>query len=290
MNYSTSDTNIISIAVTIDKGYYQHAGVMLCSVFENNPACRFCIYLFTELPVVSACKKLHKLCTRYGHSLEVITIPVQLVSQLVTSAHATSAVYYRLLIPALLKHKTDTFLYLDSDLLVLDDLQAIWKTDLQTYALAAVEDPFYHTQNYLNLPVEASYFNSGVMLVHIPTWEKNHLTDQAIAFIENNPEKIQYWDQDALNAVLSGAWKKLPAQWNVTAAVYEKHADNQTFPPAIIHFTGSHKPWHSHCKHPAKEKYFYYLRKTPWKRFRLPEQTIWHHLKQSVKVFTYRIK
>ena len=37
--------NTIYVATAFDANYAQHAGVMLCSLFENNPDTHFCVYL-----------------------------------------------------------------------------------------------------------------------------------------------------------------------------------------------------------------------------------------------------
>lgn len=273
----------IYIAITIDESYFQHAGVMLSSLFESNPNQKFHIYLFTESIKNHNYKKLEGFISQYKQQLEWIAVSKQKVGHLVTNAHATTAVYYRLLIPELLDTKIKKILYLDCDLLVQKTIVDLWETNTNNHCLAAVKDLLYEEDNYLHLPDGIAYFNSGVMLINLDKWREKKVTQKAIQFLEENPDIIRFWDQDALNVVLLGEWTSLPEIWNVSSTYYSINREDIIKQAAIIHFTGTHKPWSSHCEHPKKGEYFKYIRNTPWKKFRLPEQTNWHFLKQKLK-------
>ena len=48
--------------------------------------------------------------------------------------------FARFLIPNMFPESVSRVLYLDSDILVIDDLRALWQTDLEGAVLGAVED------------------------------------------------------------------------------------------------------------------------------------------------------
>ena len=174
---------------------------------------------------------------------------------------SSMAHYFRLLAPRVLPAHIKKILYLDSDVIVRGSLRELWNTDLSGHALAAVADAFWDPKAelpYLDMPEGAKYFNSGVILINLDYWRQNNVCERAIAFIRDNPTKVNYYDQDALNAILVDCWINLPAIWN-------QHILN----PTIVHFIGDHKPWQWSAKHAYKVDYHRYRLKTPWRRYRL---------------------
>jgi lipopolysaccharide biosynthesis glycosyltransferase len=90
---------LIHVAVTTDEHYLQHAGVMLTSLFVHNPQERFVVYLVSNASEHPDYGKLKKMVTDAATGSGV-TIDTRLLQYLKLTAHATTAVYYRLLIPA----------------------------------------------------------------------------------------------------------------------------------------------------------------------------------------------
>ena len=70
----------------------------------------------------------------------------------------------------------DKVLYMDSDVLVLHDLNGLFQTDIEGKYLAAVKDPSWFFENMhvveLNLEERGFYFNSGVMLMNLKSYAK----------------------------------------------------------------------------------------------------------------------
>ena len=93
-------------------------------------------------------------------------------------------------------------------------------------------------------------------------WRLTKVAENAISFGKNNPAKMQYWDQDALNATLIGQWIILPTSWN-----WQFDRRIRTSQPAIVHFVTHDKPWRWSNRHPFKREYRKYRRKTPWRDY-----------------------
>ena len=81
-------------------------------------------------------------------------------------------------------------------------------------------------------------------------------------------------DQDVLNVVCSDHWTKLPLKWNKTNDFFawpssQPYTDEEVRlageSVGIVHYTGSCKPWHCSCAHPARKLYWDYIEGTPWK-------------------------
>ena len=261
----------IEILCSCDEPYIPHAATMLCSLFEHNNVHR--IHLLSESIAERELAKLKSLTARYGSELLFYEILPEDLRGVHLPPYWSIACYFRLLAARILPANIGKILYLDSDIIVRRPLTDLWNTELGDQAFAAVEDAFWDPKlDYVPLPPGAEYFNSGVMLINLNYWRRNNVYERAIAFIRDNPDKVNYVDQDALNAILINQWINLPAVWNDMAlstlpmpAVRNKLVEN----PAILHFVGPYKPWMWLCKHPYKYEYHKYRVKTPWRRYRL---------------------
>lgn len=256
-----------------DERYLPHMATTLCSLLEHNRVSR--IHLFYSSVSCYELERLKSLVARYGSEVVCYEmVPEDFQDLRVDEGNPASSIanYFRLWAPRMLPANVRKILYLDSDIIVRRSLQALWSTDLRNYALAAVEDAFWDPKlDYIELPRGAKCFNSGVLLLNVDYWRKNSIYEQAIEFLRNSPKKVNYYDQDALNAILVDRWINLPAIWNDQArsalnrpAVRNKHVPD----PAIVHFVGADKPWRWSSRHPFKREYHKYRIKTPWRQYK----------------------
>jgi lipopolysaccharide biosynthesis glycosyltransferase len=180
------------------------------------------------------------------------------------------ATYYRLFSPRVLPANLTKVLYLDSDIVVRRSLSGLWNTDLNDHALAAVEE----FGDFRKTP-RIRKFNAGVMLINLDFWRRNSVAEQAMAFARNHPEKVEWHDQDALNAVLDDRWIRLSAIWNEQTGVVSALRMEPARDAAIVHFEGPVKPWQWYWNvrvpHPLKYEYHRYRSRTPWRRYKLRE-------------------
>ena len=235
------------------------------------------------------------------HWVQPDTSPVE---GFMTSHHISTVAYYRILLPHVLPKDVERVLYLDSDLLVLDDVTELWNQSLGELWAKAIPDvacpaidakvglakhrsalPYLASlrpvRNYVELGIEpqSPYFNSGVMLMNLRAWRENDVTSLLLRCLQENSKHIWCWDQYALNAVLAGHWDPLPFRWNVGTHAFE-YPDSGAAPmpadefeaglddPAIVHFTTEFKPWHFDVKHPYSESFYNYLDQSAWSGWR----------------------
>lgn len=177
--------------------------------------------------------------------------------------HFVPHVYARILAPRLLPKEVDRYLYLDGDLLLLDDIQALWNTDLQGAVIGAVTDmavPLVSSPMGLRLfrelgfKTQDPYFNAGVMVVDVAAWRQHETGQRALDYLHRHSKAVNLLDQDALNAVLRGLWKPLDLRWNLISGLagrpffMAENFDGEEYrhalaDPGIIHFAGLLKPW-----------------------------------------------
>ena len=163
-------------------------------------------------------------------------------------------------------------IYLDCDLLIHGDLSELFEQDMNGYSISAVYDLCSPEQFKAR---DYEYFNSGVLMIDLVQWRKHNVAEQAMTWLSNCTSDSKYPDQDALNEVFKGNWKKLDICWNMQPAAYVAYEKNYDYvdseqimlsirKPKITHFIGKVKPWHAKCAHPLQTDFLYYSCLTPW--------------------------
>jgi lipopolysaccharide biosynthesis glycosyltransferase len=172
------------------------------------------------------------------------------------------ATFLRLQIPALLPH-ADRAIYLDSDVLVLEDLTTLWATPLRFEsplgAVLSMLTPRGHM--YLEMKgfgADSLNFNSGVLLMDLQ--ELRRSIGRAEDLLRQGG--LLLGDQDALNLVYENRWTPLAPRWNCQVFGEFNRLGDRCAPwrlgnffsadevaqmrerPAIVHFTSATKPWH----------------------------------------------
>ena len=165
-----------------------------------------------------------------------------------TLPHISKMTFARFTIPRIFARDVGRVLYLDADILVLDDLGPLWETDLKGAVIGAVLDRILDPQikarapGLEKFPRVRDYFNAGVLLIDLDRWRKERISENALEYLGGHPDS-PLADQDALNVTCDGRWTELGLRWNFydhfkTAILQMPPAER----PKIAHFTGQ-KPW-----------------------------------------------
>ena len=272
----------INILCSTDDKFAPYYGIMLTSLFENNKEEEFVIYVMTAGLGNQILRDYHTLTNQYHAELHIITIDNAALKEcpIRTGDHVTIATYYRLLSPKLLDN-IDKILYLDGDIIINGKIRPLWETDIREHALAAVVDVFYYQEEShlrLNIPFEYDYFNAGVLLMNLKYWRDHQVMNRCMRLIETQADKLIYHDQDTINAILYKEIKKLPLTYNFQFGFIYRDFHNKLgkevqeeiksnlMNPVIIHYSGSHKPWHKRSRYPYTPYYLYYKKISLWKR------------------------
>lgn len=301
----SSLTGAVHVACCVDDEYVKGVAVTLVSAAKHLDSDRT---LWVELVDGGisdlSFERLQRTCEAAGIRLRRHRVDLDRLHQLPISHHISHAAYLRLLLAEILPEDLERVLYLDGDLLILEDLSLLFDATLEGHWAAAVPDvacpymdatlavsnlrqcgPYMATyrpvSNYQELGISGDqpYFNSGVLLIDLVQWRQQDLGRQFLLCLDENADSIWCWDQYALNVVLSGRWKVLPLRWNCGGHLYE-YLSTEATPlsasesqeafdqPAIVHFTTKDKPWHAGHQHPHGEAFFEYLDLTAWEGWR----------------------
>ena len=227
-------------------------------------------------------------------------VPVDLTPfrEFSTISYVSKMTYARFLISHMFKDDTSRVLYLDADLLVLDDLGPIWETNLEGAVLGAVLDGLDSQlkggkPGLEKAPRVRDYFNAGVLLIDLDRWKKERISEKALEYLVRNPQS-PYSDQDALNVACDTLWKKIDPRWNFQP-YYEKKKISDMDPaerPGIVHFVTKAKPWNPSV--PNLDARFYdgfrsrtCFARTTQDRLRDTLQGIWSRLKGRLRRYPF---
>ena len=277
---------MIHIACNIDDNYIMQCCTTLVSVMYNNRNEQITFHIIAEFLSNEAKSMLTEEVEKYNQQIHFYAYNLNMNLSSFKSAHISLAAYLRLFVADILPVEIHKILYLDCDLIINDSIKDLWKTDVTSYAVAAVEDMWSgKANNYTRLeyPQEDTYFNSGVLIINLDYWRNAHLSKASLEFAEKYAEKLIFNDQDILNGLLHDRKLLIPFRWNIQDGFLRKrrHLRQQAIPklieelkhPVIIHFTGHRKPWLHICQSPYQKLFFKYLDMTRWKGIR--PQTPW---------------
>jgi lipopolysaccharide biosynthesis glycosyltransferase len=176
--------------------------------------------------------------------------------------------YLRLFTPYIIPQDRERFLYLDVDMILLDDISKLWHTELGDKMFAAVPDlaktvsnEWGGITNYkeLGFHPDTPYFNAGMLLIDPFKWRAEDISNKVIQNIYDNIAFANFPDQYGLNVTLANKWVVLDQRWNTFAILDIKD-------PWLIHYLDIKPIFKSYnCNLTYMDEFFKYLRMTPWK-------------------------
>lgn len=222
-------------------------------------------------------------------TLAIHEVPASELSGLPEIDRFGRVVWLRFMLPSVLEH-VERVLYLDADTFIVDSLAPLFETDISNVPLAAVANVIEPgaRKHVTALGLDPmNFLNSGVLLMDLAMMREERSTSELFAFVRN-ATTLLWPDQDALNAVFAGRWRRLHPRYNTMNSFWTWRdwagevfgpdlLDEARTNPAILHFEGPSlsKPWHYLCEHPWRESYRRALARTPWSDTPLEETNMW---------------
>ena len=159
------------------------------------------------------------------------------------SHHFSKATYYRLYISSILSVEFSSALYLDSDAVVARSMAPLFEVDLS--APIAACDHFSPGDGFrIWGEVGGSYFQAGVLLIDLDYWRKHHCEKMFEQILQEQRDRIQWWDQDVLNIAFKDQWQRLPIRYNLCSRARRCLGDEFIQEKGCyIHYDGGAKPW-----------------------------------------------
>ena len=151
----------------------------------------------------------------------------------------------------------DKVLYLDSDLIVTDDLTDLFELDLDENYLAAARSCFGAGLG----------FNAGVLLINNKKWRSETIRQKLIELTEKEHENVKEGDQSILNMLFKDQYSLLDDKYNFQIGFDAGAAEkNHTFifeipltpSPKILHYISPDKPWKQFSVGRLREEWWKY--------------------------------
>ncbi|WP_027084535.1 glycosyltransferase family 8 protein [Cohnella panacarvi] len=246
------------IATAANKAYSVQLRTMLKSLFVNlsQPDNVTVVVLETDIPA-STQSEIHELANAFGATVKFIAMNNDEYRGYPLNAemsHISHETFYRIALPELIPDR-DKVIYMDCDILVLDDLREVWNIDLAEHPLAAVEDFLsVWDQSRLVVPEGTKYFNAGFLVINLKQWRENNVAAQIRDTLLNPQLSLEYMDQDAINLVLQNKFLELDRVWNYQSYFWRNGMTMQR--PSLLHFTGPEKPWNSDTEFNGVYQYY----------------------------------
>lgn len=268
----------LNIVIVSNDNYIQHAGVLLTSLFETNRKQHFRVFLLTDGISSANGERLKRLIIAYGNQIEIHIPEKELFDnggidiKSLNSGIWNPMIYYKLFIPRILPSDVGRCLFLDVDMVVVDDILPLYNVNLNTgNVIAAVEDVISCVQRKetLGMDISQPYVNSGVMVCDVDLWRSLENEKPIFDFVKEWSDRIIN-EQDVIAVYFTGKIKLLPIRWNMVGCNYLRQ--RFVFPkyyveltearrhPAIHHFCTLIQPWYADSPHPYRKLYVKYLR------------------------------
>ena len=169
------------------------------------------------------------------------------------------SIYYRLLAQNYLPQQVEKILYLDADILCINDLRPLYELTLGDFLYAAAshskltEVTTVINKVRLRNYESEGYYNSGVLLMNVHQLRQEVKETEIAAFIEKNHLNLFLPDQDILNGLYGDRVLAIPDQlynYDVrknrtyeTISLGEWSLDWVIEHTVLLHFCGKEKPW-----------------------------------------------
>jgi lipopolysaccharide biosynthesis glycosyltransferase len=199
------------------------------------------------------------------------SVPTETFSDIKLASGFPLATAYNILGPKFLLEPSRRYLYVDADTVVRKDLAELWNINM-VHPVAAVLDAhigwasspsMWRPWKEENIPAQAPYLNTGVMLIDVDRWNNENLTQRTVDLLTKYV--LPCVDQDALNLILGGNFDLLEPTFNampyhilssfryIDAVTDQSQIERALIDPTIVHFHRSFlgKPWERGCVHPG---------------------------------------
>lgn len=180
--------------------------------------------------------------------LEFINIDEQLLNSLYTYGRFSPAVYARYFLAELIS--TENYpIYIDTDIIIQCDLSLLSKEIDTPYYAAGVPQGYVHEYmleeliKQYDLISDASYVNSGFMVINASKWRQEGVAEKLIAITRSSANKTKWLDQDIFNIMFNNKWQYIPDKWNTLVYLTPESPTLMPRDLVNIHTVAKYKPW-----------------------------------------------
>lgn len=224
--YNTYKSQKAVFAMACTKNYYKYLYTWISSITKNN--------FYKKIYLIIEDDKLNLPFTSIEY-ININKIPLNKKGLNYNTGY-TKASLARLYLTDLLPNE-DMVLYLDTDLLVIDNVTELFDLNMDDYYMAGVIDQGAKTNLMTqNIDIDKEhYINSGVCLFNLKKIRKDNKTKELDNYL--NTHKLLYPDQDTINVIFKNKILFLDNKYN--SSIFTGEAKNFK----IYHWAGGKENW-----------------------------------------------
>ena len=218
----------INIFITSDENYIRYLAITMAGILYNTKSfCRF--YVFADNVSKYNKLRIENIKNRFDN-FDIIWLDLDdkqrqcIIDTYIKKSKNTCYTknvsnYSRFLMPDLLPD-VKRAIYVDTDVLVYDDILDLYNQDLSGYEIGAVTDSYVYSdkdvQNSIKEYISPKhiYFNAGILLIDCEKWRKNKTFNRIAQIDEKIRDKKLFNTQDPLNKLFECNYKNLPHKYN----------------------------------------------------------------------------
>ena len=241
----------IPIFFTIDNSYAPFLAVALNSAIKNSDPQRNykAIVLYQDL----GAEIISRLQTLQTENFKIELMPIRAnmealddrMSNRLRCDYFTLTIYFRLFIPSMFP-QYDKGIYIDSDVVLTDDIAKLFDIDIGENYIGACNDlsiadipPLVaYTEKAVGVNAK-EYINSGVLLMNLKKMRDDDLEGHFLALLNKYHFDSIAPDQDYLNAMCNGKIYYLEEKWDTMP----NDAKPMLTETSLIHYNLFSKPW-----------------------------------------------
>lgn len=251
---------MINILITLNHDYIAPLKVMMQSLCENNKNCHFRIFVVHSSLTSADFEKINAGIPSERCEIVDIFVPYDRFPDLPYSQQWPKEACYRIFAAHILPGDLERVLYLDPDIVVINNIEQLYTVDMEDNYFAACTHLFEPVQSVvrrrLKMAQGSVYVNSGMMLINLKQLREEQNIGEVYEYIKKNRKKLHLFDQDTLNGLYSEKIIPLnPLLYNLDEKYFNTYRMKPNSKPnkidrewvlkntVIIHFCGKRKPW-----------------------------------------------
>lgn len=257
----TMSEQVYDFGFGVDANYVKYAGVLMTNLVLQHPGRQLHFHLACDgineedRQRLDTFIKLYRNVELYIYDLKKVLDQLNPVCK-DTPKRLNRSVLLKILLPAYVPQEIERLVYMDVDVICCRRLDELFSMDLQGKVIAAVLDT-NSRKNAAALGLKHSrYYFSGMMVFDLPAWNGRQTTGRITDYYQQHSERLIFLEQDALNAVVNGAFADLDKRYNFLIEVNNplmiKYPENV----AVLHCVNEAKAWTKGCLPEIRELYW----------------------------------
>lgn len=248
-----TDKEDLVISMCCNKKWYNHLVISLYSLFKTTKNIKK-VYLFVETENIHEIPYLQELKEKFKINIKLINFNKEIKKKLSKigpnlNKRFTTFTFGRLLMPDYIKEKK--VVYIDTDIIIKNDISGILKYDIQNSYIAGVKDyGIYERKKFMKKYIKGKYIQAGLSVWNLSKMRQDNIHNKCFELI--NEIDLPYPDQDALNIICKDAITYLPSMYNICDNVTLEVLNNKL--AKAYHFAGEKEDWVVDCYY-AEEWY-----------------------------------